>query len=272
MQPLANAPRYSLRPVERLTIGPDASPALLLRPEVSHTLPALLLQHGYGADKADLLPVATEVAALGFVVLLPDAWGHGERFPASGPSWMTELSADFFFSVVRQTLDDLRAALDVLLTFNGVRQDAIVAGGFSMGGMAALVLGTENPRISGVLALSGSPLPDLRHISLFGSTLASAQTLAWAEEHDAAAHIANLAPKPIFIGHGRQDDMVPIAGALRLYEAARPYYAHAPENLTLRLYNHTHMISQQELDDAASWLLAHFPPQPIDPPTAGASQ
>lgn len=123
------------------------------------------------------------------------------------------------------------------------------------------MLGTEDPRVAGVLALSGSPLPDLRHISLFGSSLASERTLAWAEEHDAAAHIADLAPKPLFIGHGQQDDMVPVAGALRLYEAARPYYASAPENLTLRLYDHSHMISPDELDDAATWLLAHFPPQ-----------
>lgn len=259
MQPSANPLQYPVRPVERLTIGADAAPALLLRPVTERPHPGLLLQHGYGADKADLLPVAAEVAAMGFTVLMADAWGHGERFPTSGPSWMTELSADFFFSVVRHTLEDLRAALDYLLTLPGVRPDAVVAGGFSMGAMAAEVLGTEDLRISGILALSGSPLPDLRRISLFGSTLASAQTLAWAEEHDAAAHIARFAPKPLFIAHGRQDDMVPIAGALRLYEAAKPYYVEQPENLTLKLYDHSHMISQQELDDAATWLRTHFP-------------
>jgi len=72
--------------IERVEIGPDAIPALVVQPQSTpsdHSLPAVLIQHGYGAEKADLLPLASELVAHGFITLLPDAWGHGERFPAS---------------------------------------------------------------------------------------------------------------------------------------------------------------------------------------------
>jgi len=52
--------------------------------------------------------------------------------------------------------------------------------------------------------------------------------------------------------------LVPVAGTLRMYEAAKPYYASAPERLGLRLYDHTHLVTEAEAADAIEWLLVHF--------------
>ncbi|HET9110185.1 MAG TPA: alpha/beta hydrolase [Ktedonobacterales bacterium] len=249
--------------IARVEIGPDSIPALLVQPQGDsrdNSLPATVIQHGYGAEKADLLPLASYLVAHGFITLLPDAWGHGERFPANGPNWMTQISADYFMEVVRHTVDDMGRAFDYLRDIPAVNGDTVLTGGFSMGAITALVYGTEDERVAGVIAASGSPLSDLLPVRLFGSAPPSPETEAWAHAHDAAANIATLAPKPLLIQHGRADDMVPVAGALRLYDAARPHYEEHPERLKLMLYPHTHMVSEQQMHDAVNWVAEFFAP------------
>ncbi len=70
-------PRYLPAPVEQVTIGLDRVPALFVRPASAEPCPAVLLQHGYGVQKSDFLPLATILATCGFATLLPNAWGHG---------------------------------------------------------------------------------------------------------------------------------------------------------------------------------------------------
>lgn len=263
--PLDESERYPVQSVERIRIGPAVVPALLVRPQTAQPCPAVLLQHGYGASKADLLPLATMLAGAGIIALLPDAWGHGERFPASGPNWRTEMSPDFFLSTVQHTVDDARAALDALYELPGVRPDAVIVGGFSLGAMVALILGTEDSRLAGVVSVSGSSLPDLLPARLFGDALPSETAMAWAREHDATAHIAALAPKPLLLQHGRVDDLVPVAGAMRLYGAALLYYAAASNNLALLLYDHGHTVSEREIEDGVAWLAERFS-EPVSPP------
>ncbi|MEO7002233.1 MAG: alpha/beta hydrolase [Ktedonobacterales bacterium] len=264
-------PRDAKTTIERVTFRSTETEelvtALLVRPASLNGTgngarpmihPAALIQHGYGAEKADLLPLASLLAEHGFISLLPDAWGHGERFPASGPNWMNQLSADYFITVVRHTVADMREALTVLQAQPGVRAGATLVGGFSMGAMAALIVGSEDQRVAGVVSASGSPLPDLVNVSLFGSQPPSEESANWARAHDAAAQVGRLAPKPLLLQHGRQDDMCPIAGTQRMYEAAMPYYAAHPDRLKLMLYDHSHLVTEAQLLDAVNWLAPFF--------------
>ena len=66
-------PRYAVCTPERVEVGPHAVPALLVRPDAPGPHPGALIQHGYGAEKTDLLPLGVFLAAYGFVSLLP---GH----------------------------------------------------------------------------------------------------------------------------------------------------------------------------------------------------
>jgi dienelactone hydrolase len=255
---LAATPIYPVRAPERLTLGAAAIPALLVRPEASDPRPAVLMQHGYGADKASMLPLAQLMARYGFIALLPDGWGHGERFPASGPTWMTELNADYFLTVLRHTVDEMHLGLDMLEALPDARRDTLLTVGFSMGAVAALMLGVRDPRVAGVVAASGSSAADLLDISIAGSAVAGPEARAWALAHDAATHLGNLAPRPLLLQHGRRDDMIPLANALRLYETARPLYVEHPNRLGLMLYDHRHDVSDQQIADAVAWTTAHF--------------
>ncbi|GAC1458347.1 MAG: hypothetical protein PVSMB4_17970 [Ktedonobacterales bacterium] len=255
---MAISPLYQVHPPERLSVGARGIPALLIRPQASDRRPAAVIQHGYGADKTDVVPLAHFLAERGFVALLPDAWGHGERFPHSGPNWMSELSADYFLEVLRHTICDIGTCLDAIEQRSDVRPDALLMAGFSMGAMAALLVGPQDPRVAAVISASGSAAPDLLNISIAGSRLAGPETCAWALEHDAATQLARLAPRPLLLQHGRLDDMVPLANTLRLYQEAEPHYTDHPERLGLMLYDHRHTVSSRQIEDAAEWVTPFF--------------
>ena len=262
---MAISPSYDVRPAERLvirTLDEAGIPALLVRPEGTGPWPAVVVQHGYGpVDKSSVLPLAVYLAERGFMALLPDAWGHGERFPAAGPNWMTDISADYFMDVLRHTADEMRHALDTLAARDDTRRDALLVAGFSMGAMAALLVGTEDPRVAGVISASGSAAPDLLGITIMGSRPAGEAARAWAVAHDAAGRLDRLAPRPLLLQHGRADDFVPVANTLRLYDAAQPLYTARPDHLALMLYDHAHEVTQRQIEDAVEWLVQRFTPE-----------
>lgn len=251
-------PHYSLAEIEPLALGSDRVPALLIRPDTPGPHPAAVLQHGFGAEKSDLVPFGMVLATYGCIVLLADAWEHGERFPPSGPNWKTEASTDYFLEVVRHTAADLHIGISTLVQRPEVRKDAILVGGFSMGAMAALLVAAAHPRVGGVVSLAGGPLPDILDVALAGTRPPGAAARAYAQSHDVAEHAARFAPRPLLLSHGRRDNMVPVAGTLRLYAAAKPHYAAHPERLALRLYDHMHHITEEQLRDAVAFIAPYF--------------
>ena len=255
---LTDFPRYNVRAPEAIEVGPDAIPALVVRPEGDEPRPAALVQHGYGASKADLLPLGQFLASYGFVALVPDAWGHGDRFPTSGPNWMTDFSADFIVEVLRHTVEDMGVALTSLLDRPDVCPGGALLAGFSLGAIAALIVGTEDARAAGVYSISGSPVPDLVQMMPAGMPGPGPDAERWARAHDCAEHIARFAPKPLLLQHGRQDDMVPVAGSIRLYETAQPLYTADADHLELMLYNHRHDVTEAEVAEGVAWLLPFF--------------
>src|SRR5262249_52957453 len=135
---------------------------------------------------------------------------------------------------------------------------AILVGGFSMGAMIALLAGAEDPRVAGVVSLAGAPLPDILDVTLSDSRPPSDVSRAYAQAHDVVAHAVQLAPKPLLLSHGRRDNMVPVAGTIRLYEAVKPHYVAHPERLALRLYDHMHHIIEEQLRDAIAFITPFF--------------
>jgi fermentation-respiration switch protein FrsA (DUF1100 family) len=109
-----------------------------------------------------------------------------------------------------------------------------------------------------VVSASGSALTDRVNISIAGSPLPGPATRAWALEHDAVADLVRLAPRPLLLQHGRTDDLIPAANSERLYQLARPLYAHAPDRLALMLYDHRHTVSAEQIEDAVAWITARF--------------
>jgi pimeloyl-ACP methyl ester carboxylesterase len=108
--------------------------------------PAIVLLHGYPAEKADLLPIAAALAPR-FTVLLLD-----QRYFGASEGGATTLG--------HRERRDLRRALDVLAA-RGFEGFGVF--GLSLGGAVALLAAAEDPRIRAVAAYA--PFADLRMLA-----------------------------------------------------------------------------------------------------------
>src|SRR6266850_6816620 len=176
--------------------------------------PALVLLHGYPAEKADLLPIAAALAPR-FTVLLLDQ----RYFGASGGRATT---------IGFRERGDLRRAID-FLTARGLGPVGVF--GFSLGGAVALMAAADDPRIRAVAAYA--PFADLKSLAdeLYGwlwylkypfvgllrgwSLLFFGHDITAVSPERAAAAIS----VPVLLVASREDEQIPFEHAERLRRA-----------------------------------------------------
>ena len=216
-------------------VGPV--PALFFQPTATssaHPVPCLLLLHGLGGRKEQMIPVARFFAAIGYASLIIDDVGAGERKPAVSQSitGISDLAANVVQSF-QTTVVDWRRGIDYLQTQPQIDHSHVAAMGFSLGALVSTVLGGVEPRICAVILVSGGG--DLGQImvgeakmgvafgKLYPTILSGAdpdaleQMLAPVDPVNFAGHIA---PRPLLMEHGKLDNIIPPANAQALYDAA----------------------------------------------------
>jgi pimeloyl-ACP methyl ester carboxylesterase len=173
--------------------------------------PAIVLLHGYPAEKADLLPLATALAPE-FATLLVD-----QRYFGDSDGRATTLGF--------RERGDLKRMLDFL---DSRGTSAVGVFGFSFGGAVALLTAAEDPRIRALVAYA--PFADLRALGheLYGwmwlarypfveamllwSRLLLGADISRPRPLDAAARLA----VPILLVHSHQDEQISFRHAERL--------------------------------------------------------
>ena len=131
----------------------DGTPAvgwLLLR---DRPAPAIILSHGYGANRSELLTMSFELWKSGYNVLLYDLRGHGE----SPVKWS---------GLGTYERDDLLSAIKFLKERKSEKGELILDGrvglyGVDLGGYASLAASAEDPTIKAVAV--DSVFPDVNH-------------------------------------------------------------------------------------------------------------
>ena len=181
--------------------------------------PVILLQHGAGSSREDSyirLP-ALRWARQGFACIAIDAHLHGERLLAQrDPGRIWQLPWSRKEHAVQMTVDLMRL-LDLVETrpeFNSSRVGYL---GFSMGTIMGVPFVGLDPRVkSACFAIGGS---------LIGRAAASSDA-SLRLDNEAAAEITDpihfaplIAPRPVLMINGRQDQTVPPASAEGLYAA-----------------------------------------------------
>lgn len=163
---------------------------------------AVVLLHGFGADAADLFPLADELDPEGvwtfyvpnapFEVPIGPAWMGRAWFPIS----LRDLEVGIDFAKVRPPgLDQARETLGELVFELNAKK--LVLGGFSQGAMLATEFSLMQAEdISGLIIYSGTLL----------------------DEANWSKRVSELKAKPVLQSHGNQDPVVPFSGAQRLFE------------------------------------------------------
>jgi phospholipase/carboxylesterase len=203
-----------------------------------HPSASLIVLHGLGADGSDFVPVceALDLAGVGDVrFVLPNA---PERAVTINGGYVMRAWYDILGTETARREDEagLRAsealveALIAREVERGVAAHRIVLMGFSQGCAMTLMTGLRHPgRLAGLVGLSGY--------------------LPLAAQTGAERHAAN-AGLPVFLAHGRQDDVIPIGRAL----ASRDALLALGHPVEWHEYPMTHSVCMEEIADLNRWL------------------
>lgn len=204
-----------------------------------HPTATVIVMHGLGADGNDFVPIANELdlSAVGpvrFVFpnapVIPVTLNNGYEMPA----WFDIAASDFGVREDTAGLRRSQATIEAVIAgekARGIAAGRIVVAGFSQGCAMSLLTGLRHTeRLAGIVGLSG--------------WLPLAATTA-AERH-AANH-----DTPVFLGHGRQDPMVPMA----LAQQSRDALAALGYTVEWHEYTMAHSVCMEEIADLNRFLL-----------------
>lgn len=225
--PLARRPPVNETPLEHgmgyvdLTVQSEGGCELVGWYVPSTNGAAIILQHGYKANRVAMLEEAEILNRHGYGVLLTTVRAH-------------DLSEGELISFGYHEVNDLEAWYERLLMMEDVDPNRIGALGNSLGGSMVLQLASQNPGIRAVVAHSPfSSIDDTIETSVEAIAGLPAFPFAplmifWAEQElgfdsaeiDAKLWIAEISPRPVLILQGGQDDTVSQDSGRLLYEAA----------------------------------------------------
>lgn len=191
----------------------------------------LVLMHGVGSNEQDLFGLAPYVPAPFHVLSLRAPYRMGPNanawfeftVAADGTRNINEPQEAASRALVAQTVDAAARQL-------GIPAGRVVVGGFSQGGIMSLSLLLTRPEL------------------LHGCMVWHSRLLPQALPHAAPAEA--LAGRHLWVSHGVQDNVIPLASA----QAIRDHAKALPLTLNYREYPGLHEIRPEELRDTMAWL------------------
>lgn len=204
-------------------------------PVAEQPAPTLLVAHGNAGRVVDHLPFVEFLPPAGFNVFLFDYRGYGRSDPPKRRLRRADL------------IDDVKAALDYLLTRDDVDADRIALFGLSLGGAVGLPVAAERDQIRALVL--HSPFSTWRGVALDHMPLLPHLLIHEGNEPIDAAR--RLGERPVLILHGEQDRTVPPRHGRILADAV--------PNATLRLsdgagHNDLFWVDPEATDAVAEFL------------------
>lgn len=131
--------------------GWSLSARILKRPDLDGTpSPLVIVHHGLTGNGKKLLWLAIPLAMKGYIVLLPDARGHGDSAKRNRKAKMD----DWYINETTGIIPDFHHIVDYACLRSDVDASRIAAIGHSLGGAVCLTAGLLDPRVKLVIPTS----------------------------------------------------------------------------------------------------------------------
>ncbi len=199
---------------------------------------AVIWMHGLGADGSDFVPIVRELD-LGGCPAIRFVFPHAPTMPVTinggyvMRAWYDILGNDLVRREDEKGLRASQASIERLIEQQksvGIAADRIILAGFSQGCAMAIQTGLRHPeKLAGLLCLSG-------YVPLNATV---------AEERHGANH-----DTPIFMAHGRGDQVIPIDRA----EKSRDLLQALGYSVEWHEYFMQHSVCAEEIEDISAWL------------------
>jgi phospholipase/carboxylesterase len=203
---------------------------------------SVIWMHGLGADCWDFVPVVKELGLpddLPLRFIFPQApsrpitLNNGHVMPGWYDIAMTQLERKPDEGGIRESQGLINELIAREIS-RGVSADKIILAGFSQGGAIALQTALRHPQeLGGILALS---------------TYLTLQESLPTEKSTANASI------PIFMAHGTQDPVIPLA----LARSSRDKLQEQGYQVEWREYPMPHSVNMEEIEQIGLWLVKRF--------------
>ncbi len=222
---------YTVYRLEYDSLNGERIPALLHIPKGAEgKMPCVISMHGYGMDKSGAGMFAGMLVPRGYAMIAIDAQYHGDRVEEGKDIFSTDIDSDVI--ALKQTVIDLRRAVDYLETRDDIDAARIGYTGMSMGGfLGSIFMGVE-PRVkTAVLVVAGGDwekLIPLSQVSCFvkmrewmsNGGLPLGEISARMQIVDPVNFIGMASPRPILFLNSDRDTYVPKPTTEALFEAA----------------------------------------------------
>ncbi|MDP6957846.1 MAG: alpha/beta fold hydrolase [Planctomycetota bacterium] len=234
--------------------------------EETQKWPCILLLHGHPGSRKDYRRIWPTFIKNGFAVLVPDAWGHGERKRKD----QTEYFGKYPYqtrNMLIQSVIDYRRGIDFLQTRPEIDTHRIGLFGASMGGILGTLLSGSDSRVNApIIMVAGGGWKEMYASSTLPEVARARENLTKGEialgikamdSIDPRHWVGNISPRPVLLINGDQDKVVPVVGNKILHAAAQE-----PKTILWYKGGHLPMGSERErvMAKIFSWLKEHFRP------------
>jgi len=231
----------------------------LLLPAGEARRPAVVIVHGSGGDRRELLEEARRLARRSVVALTitePSTSSPPARATGGAAAILNQLQAVQVRDVVA-----VRRAIDLLGSLPQVDKRRLGYLGWSAGARTGAFVAVAEPRVKALALLSAGAAPIAAYVASAPPSLRRAVRRVLGSI-DPLRYIALARPGRLLLEDGRKDEIVPHAALLNMIRAA-------PRGTTVRWYDAPHALDRRAYHDAFDWLMQKLP---IDGPRiAGAA-
>jgi dienelactone hydrolase len=224
--------------------GTDPIQAYLVEPIATGRVPGVVLVHGSGGDRSELLPEAIKLAQRGAVTLTITAPSTSDPLPA--PTNVAQLLAGSTETTVRDVVAVRRAA-DVLASRPTVDPKRIGYLGWSAGAKTGTFVAAADPRFRALALLSAGADTVSAFVAAAppGDRRIAQRALS---SIDPIRYVALARPGTLLLEDGTNDEVIPHGALENVIHAA-------PRGTLVRWYPTGHALSPAAYSDAFAWLL-----------------
>jgi len=224
--------------------GTERIQGYLVEPISLGRVPGVVLVHGAGGDRTELLGDAIELAQRGAVALTITA--PSTAYPLPQPTTVAQLLSGTTLTTLRDVVAVRRAA-DVLASRPKVDPKRIGYLGWSAGAKTGTFVAAVDPRFRALALLSAGADP----VSAFVASAPAADRRLVRRSLgsvDPLRYVALAPPGTLLLEDGTRDAVVPHNALENMVHAA-------PRGTLVRWYPAGHALNAKAYDDAFTWLL-----------------